>query len=120
MMQKLRHMGTEMKYAMVSTLSVLLVLALHLVHWLSAPLLMGAMEMHEHHHGLNHDASGYMEMFTVVLLIANGAGMYFALRQLALALKQRKRGWHHDACTVISLGVLVMGVYTITTVSWPL
>ncbi|WP_282942086.1 hypothetical protein [Paenibacillus sp. RC67] len=113
MLQKLRALGMEMKYAILSGFSVFLVLILHLIHWLSAPIMMGAMEMHEHQHGMGGASSLQMILFTVALLIINGAGMYFAVRQLLLAWKQRKGGLHTYVCCSISMVVLVVGVYSI-------
>lgn len=112
MMQKLRRMGAEMKYTMVSGLSVLLVLLLHLVHWFSAPLLMGAMEMQGHFHGMMHDVSESMELLTWVILIINGAGMYFAVRQLAMAWKKRKGGLHTYLRCTASVAMLGIGIYS--------
>ncbi|ALS21199.1 hypothetical protein [Paenibacillus naphthalenovorans] len=112
-MQKRRQMGAEMKYTTVSGLSVLLVLLLHLIHWFSAPLLMGAMEMHgQHHHGMMHDASASMELLTWVLLIINGTGMFFAVRQLAMAWKKRKGGLHTYLCCTVSVAMLGIGIYS--------
>ncbi|WP_028552647.1 hypothetical protein [Paenibacillus sp. UNC451MF] len=113
MLQKLRAVGTEMKYAIISGLSVFLVLILHLIHWLSAPIMMGAMEMQGHQHDMGGGLTLQTILFTLALLIINGAGMYFAVRQLLLAWKQRKGGLHTYVCCSISLVVLVVGVYSI-------
>ncbi|UQZ87630.1 hypothetical protein SK3146_06932 [Paenibacillus konkukensis] len=112
MLQKVARMGKDVKYAAVSVLSVIAVIVLHLIHFLSAPVMMGAMEMQGHQHGA-HGATPQTILFTIALLAVNGAGMYFAVRQLHMAWKQRRRGWHTYMCCTISTAVLIIGVYTI-------
>jgi hypothetical protein len=105
-------MGLELKYTAISGLSMLLVLTLHAVHWLSVPMLAGAMEMQGHHHGMAIDASSHMELFTALLLLVNAAGMYFAVRQLAMVWKRRNGGFHTYICSAVSVGVLAVGIYS--------
>jgi len=112
-LHKVKALGTEMNYAILSGFSVFLVFILHLIHWLMAPILLGALEMHEHHHGGGEPLSVQTILFTVALLAVNGAGMYFAVRQLMLAWKQRKRGMHTYICCSISMVVLIVGIYSI-------
>ncbi|GMK42156.1 hypothetical protein PCCS19_52150 [Paenibacillus sp. CCS19] len=96
--------------------------ALHLVHYLSAPILLGsAAEMHAGHHGMGHEAAGdgsslMMNILMLLLFVINLVGMYFAGRQLSEAYRQRSRFTQHTMlCSGISLLVLAVGIYTIIT-----
>ncbi|WP_373228825.1 hypothetical protein [Cohnella sp.] len=114
MLHRIRYMGRETKYSALSVLSLLAVIALHLVHWLSAPMLMGAAaEMHAHHHEMGGSGSNPMQWLMLALFIINLISMYFAVRQLALAWKKRRDRTHHTyMCSAVSIGVLSLGIYT--------
>lgn len=114
MLQKIRYMGPQSKYSALSFLSLLAVLFLHLVHWLSAPLVMGAAaEMHSHHQNTAGNSSFGMGLLMLALFVINLISMYFAIRQLTLAWEKRKCSTPHMyLCSAVSIGVLGMGIYT--------
>ncbi|QAY66838.1 hypothetical protein [Paenibacillus protaetiae] len=114
---KVRHMGMETKYSVLSLLSLSGVVALHLLHWLAAPALMESMtgmEMHAHHqHGGAEPGSSLLQSTLMMLLfIVNVISVYFAVRQLVAAYRQ-KGGYslHKLACSGSSVLVLAMTVY---------
>ncbi|MGM0881049.1 MAG: hypothetical protein ACQEXQ_08370 [Bacillota bacterium] len=114
MLQKIRYMGAQSKYSALSLLSLLAVLFLHLIHWLSAPLLIGAAaEMHMHHQNTAGNSSVVMGLLMIALFVINLISMYFAIRQLLLAWEKRDCSTPHTyLCSAISVGVLGMGIYT--------
>lgn len=116
MLHKIRFMGKETKYSALSVLSLAAVFLLHLVHWLAAPLLMGAaaVGMHmEHQHDMGGSGSTLMQLLMMVVFIVNLVSMYFAGRQLSLAWKNRSGATHRTyLCSFVSVGVLCVGVFT--------
>ncbi|MFC4103440.1 hypothetical protein [Paenibacillus xanthanilyticus] len=120
MLRKLRGMGKEIHYTGLSFASLLGVVLLHLVHWLAAPLLFGAAAgMHMNHHaGMGGASSGgdiAMGVLMLALFVINLVSMYYAIRQLALAWRQRGTGAnsrHTYWCSAVSMAALVLGVYT--------
>ncbi|MFF2483036.1 hypothetical protein [Paenibacillus sp. NPDC058071] len=118
-----KPLSVQSKYTLLSALSLLGVTVLHLLHWLSLPLLMEAatgvqadMQGHGHHHG----AGGTQQLspYVLALYAVNLVSMYFAVRQLYAAIVKRgaKRGsgglWHTAVCSIVSLLALAMGIYT--------
>ncbi|WP_127495242.1 hypothetical protein [Paenibacillus glycanilyticus] len=114
-MMKLRHLSVESKYSVLSMVSVSGVLILHLVHWLTMPLIMGTVsEMHHHHQETGNNSSFLMSTVMMVLFLINLASMYFAVRQLiAAVMKKDSHTGHSIVCTTISLAVLCVGMYTL-------
>lgn len=111
---KFRHMGQEAKYSLLSMLSLAGVLALHLLHWLAAPLMIGAAaEMHAHHHGAEGGGSLLASFIMMLLMIVNAISMYFAVLQLVAAFKKQGSARHKILCSGLSVIVLGMGIYTI-------
>ncbi|MBD3921420.1 hypothetical protein H8B09_21805 [Paenibacillus sp. PR3] len=117
---RLRLMGS--RNATLSVYSAAGAAALHLVHYLSAPILMGsAAEMHAGHHGMGHEAASdgsslMMNILMLLLFVVNIVSMYFAGRQLTEAYRQRSQLSRHTMlCSGISLLVLAVGIYTIIT-----
>lgn len=116
----LRLLGS--RNATLSIYSAAGVAALHLVHYLSAPILMGsAAEMHAGHHAMGHDATGgdsplMMNILMLLLFVVNLVSMYYAGRQLTEAYRQRGQLTRHTMlCSSISLLVFAVGIYTIIT-----
>lgn len=114
---KMRHIGQEARYSILSLLSLTGVLVLHLFHWVSAPLIMGATaEMHAGHHGMGSSGSIFMSLMMLLLFTINIVSMFFAVRQLLVAIrKDGKHTKHTLLCSSISCVVLCMGIYTIMT-----
>lgn len=113
--RKIRYLGKETKYSALSVLSFTGIILLHLVHWLAAPMLMGAAaQMQMHHHGMGGSGSSLLQLLLPALVIVNLFGTYFAVRQLWLAWKNRRSSTHRTYwCSLVSLGVLGMGIYTV-------
>lgn len=117
-MIKLRHLSMEWKYSVLSMASLSGVLVLHLIHWLSMPLVMGAAaELQTHHHEMGGDSSLLLSTIMMVLFIVNLVSMYFAVRQLIAAiLKPGKLSKHTMLCSSISFLVLCVGIYTMSSI----
>lgn len=116
MLRKIRLMGAHSKFSALSSLSLMAVLLLHLVHWLSPVLIGGAVQAHvySHHHHAGGGSSSGMDLLILALLVFNVISMYFAVRQLAAAWKMRRNSTLHTRlCSGVSLVVLGMGIYTI-------
>ncbi|GGD53789.1 hypothetical protein [Paenibacillus nasutitermitis] len=115
MLQKIRHMGMESKYSVLSFMSVIGVVVLHGIHWALAPLLMGAAsEMRRHHQDMEGTGSIIMGLFMLVLFLVNIASMYFACRQLGMAWMNRTNVTRHTyLCCGLSVVVLGIGIYTL-------
>lgn len=121
-MSQIRLSLMASRNSMLSVYSAAGVAALHLVHYLAAPILMGsAAELHASHHGMGHEsASGgsslMMNVLMLLLFVVNLASMYYAARQLSEAYRQRSRFTKHTLlCSSISILILVIGIYTIIT-----
>lgn len=116
MLTKLRHMGVESKYSALSFLALIAVVCLHAVHWLAAPLLLGAAEeiqMNHHHMNMTREGSVWMETLMVALFFINLVSMYYAVRQLLLAWDKRSNRTRHTyLCSTVSAIVLLVGIYT--------
>ncbi|PWV95577.1 hypothetical protein DFQ01_12648 [Paenibacillus cellulosilyticus] len=115
----MRLMGS--RNALLSVYSTAGAAALHLVHYLSAPILMGsATEMHAHHMSgqasSGEGSSLMMNILMLLLFVVNLVSMYFAARQLNEAYRQRSQFTKHTMlCSSISLLILAVGIYTIIT-----
>ncbi|MBB3109515.1 uncharacterized membrane protein YcgQ (UPF0703/DUF1980 family) [Paenibacillus phyllosphaerae] len=116
MLEKLRG-NQETRYSALSFVSLLSVLLLHIIHWVSAPLLMGAAaSMQMSHHEMGGSGGIIMGLLMLILFIINLVSMYFAFRQLSIAWRKHRQGEHHSYwCSCISLVVLGMGLYTMVT-----
>lgn len=121
MLRKLRGMGKEIHYTGLSFVSLLAVVLLHLVHWLAAPLLLGAAAgIHMNHHADMGGASSgsgniVMGVLMLALFLINLVSMFYAVRQLSLAWRQRGSGAnsrHTYWCSAVSVMALVLGIYT--------
>ena len=122
MVRKIREMRKENRFEVYSAASLGGMLLLHLAHWLSMPLLLGAAaEMKAHRHamsGMGGGGTGFIVMNTIMLavFIVNLIGMYYAVRQLSHAWKHRSGFSKHTClCCALSAGVLGIGLYTTLT-----
>lgn len=110
----------DTKHALMSVIPIGLALALHIVHLLLAPALlgMGAMAASGHH---QHDMSMPMAMgeaaspggaswLTIAFLILNGIGIYYAGRVLWKSRSVKNTGRHTRICKAISVASLIIGV----------
>lgn len=118
-LRKIRHMGKETRYSAISVLSLMAALLLHLLHWLSASMLIGMTAgLHSGHHDhMTGNGSVLMNLLMLALFIINLISMYYAGRQLTLAWKNRESRTHHTYfCSVVSIFVLCMGLYTVVSI----
>jgi hypothetical protein len=102
-----------------SLFPILLVVIIHSIHWMSAPLMVGVMQMDAHHHHQTIGGiSGTMLWFKITVLTLNAIGMFFAVRTLWLSWKTKKSGWHALVCNGISIVSLIIGVWTTNNLGW--
>jgi len=115
MLQKIRYLGVETKYSVLSFMSIAGVIVLHLVHWAMAPLLFGAAtEMRRHHQAMEGTGSVIMGLLMLLLFLVNMASMYFACGQLGAAWRKRANATKHTyLCSGLSVVVLSIGIYTL-------
>ncbi|BBI32786.1 hypothetical protein [Cohnella abietis] len=111
MVQRIRRMGSSMKFSTLSLISVGAVLLLHLAHLVSASFLAGTSVTMHSHHGEAGGNSPVMEMIKLAVYVGNAISIYFAVRQLAFAWKNRGSSTFHTyLCSAISILVLVIGI----------
>ncbi|WP_152395178.1 hypothetical protein [Paenibacillus guangzhouensis] len=110
MLSRMLRMRVQSKYSAASVLSLLAVIVLHTVHWLSAPMLMSTMAS-MHHHDMAAGSSTFMNVFTVLVIVLNVVGVLFAIRQLIYAVKHRMEGLHTILCSISSVLVIGLSVY---------
>lgn len=112
------------KYSLLAIVSLIATLILHVLHWLLTPLLIGAAvdaaaaADHSHHHiaARNEQSPSLLKLVSFVLIALNAAAVYFAVRQLLLAWKERDRATRHTRlCSAASIAALGAALYTILT-----
>ncbi|WP_018757497.1 hypothetical protein [Paenibacillus terrigena] len=110
MISRMMRMRAQSKYSAASVLSLLGVIVLHTVHWLSAPMLMSTMAT-MHHHDMAAGSSTFMNVFMILVIVLNVVGILFAVRQLIYAVKHRMEGLHTVLCSISSVLVIGLSVY---------
>ena len=118
MIQKF-SISTETKYSTMSLLSVLAVLLMHSAHWFSLPLMLGALEMQDHHHSrdMASTASGTVNISSLFFFLLNGAGIFYALLLLRTAWTTRHTSrlcYFYSAVSVVSLTLGVISFFQLT------
>lgn len=119
MIYKIRHWAVDVKYAAVSLVSVLPALLFHLVHWLSAPMLLGANEIGAHHHAAAGESTGggWIAGLMPAVMLLNVASIALAIVQLRKAWKEKRRSGHVYACSAVSLAVLAISAYSLADIA---
>jgi hypothetical protein len=114
-------MRAETKYSALSFIFTFLVILLHSIHWLLAPLMLGIMEVNAHHHNMEMNMNMDMSSSTsfpllrIIFLLLNGVGIFFAIRLLWSILKARRNGLHAYLYGFITVASLVIAIISIST-----
>jgi hypothetical protein len=115
--RKIIQMRAETKYSTLSFIFTFLVILLHSIHWLLAPLMLGVMEVNAHHHNMemNMDMSSSVSfpLLRIIFLLLNGVGIFFAIRLLWSILRARRKGLHAYLYGFISIASLVIAIISI-------
>jgi hypothetical protein len=104
--------GKNKEYSALALLSLLLVAALHLIHWFAAPVVMtmSAGAAHSHHlEGRGNVWTGLMMFGLIVFTIIS---IIFAVTQLRVAMKNKEKSVHTYLCSATSLVSIIAGCYT--------
>lgn len=119
MIRKIIQMRAETKYSTLSFIFTFLVILLHSIHWLLAPLMLGVMDVHAHHHSMemNMDmsSSASFPLLRIIFLLLNGVGIFFAFRLLWYIWRERRKGLHAYLYGFISVASLVISIISIST-----
>jgi hypothetical protein len=119
--QKIIQMRAETKYSTLSFIFTFLVILLHSIHWLLAPLMLGVMEVNAHHHSMemnmNMDlsSSASFPLLKIIFLLLNGVGIFFAFRLLWSIRRERRKGLPAYLYGFISVASLVIAIISIST-----
>lgn len=109
--------SAEGRYSLFSWTAMAGVAVLHLVHGLAASLLAGTVSaMPVHGHDMGGESTLLESSIRMLLFIANAASMYFAVRQLAAAVRNKRRYRHTAICSGLSVIVLLIGIYTFVSI----